>query len=142
MAGGMRLGSRISPPPAAMSPRLTSGIPNLASSTATTRSHESMISQPPARADPLTAAISGLANSRWAMPAKPPRDPMMSAASPAAKAFKSIPALNALSPAPVMITTQQSLSASSSSKAAESPRETAPLMAFRASGRLMVRISM
>ena len=142
MAGGIRLGRRIRPPAPAMSPRLTSGMPNLASSTATTRSHESMISHPPARADPLTAAMIGLENSRWAMPAKPPLAPMMSAASPAAKALRSIPALNALSPAPVTMTTQQSSSASSSSKAAEKPRDTPPLMALRASGRLMVRISM
>ena len=119
MAGGIRLGSRMRPPAPAMSPRLTSGMPNLASSTATTRSHESMISHPPARAEPLTAAMMGLANSRWAMPPKPPLAPMMSPASPAAKAFRSMPALNALSPAPVTMTTQQSSSCSSSSKAAD-----------------------
>ena len=38
--------------------------PELGASTATTRSHESMISQPPARADPLTAAMIGLAKLR------------------------------------------------------------------------------
>ena len=53
-----------------------------------------------------------------------------------------MPALKALSPAPVRMTTQQSSSASSSSKAAPMASETAPLMALRASGRLMVRISM
>ena len=40
------------------------------------------------------------------------------------------------------MTTQQSSSVSSSSKAAAKARETAPLIALRASGRLMVRISM
>ena len=142
MAGGILFGSRMSPPAAAMRPRLTSGMPNLASSTATTRSQESMISHPPASADPLTAAMIGLEKSRWAMPPKPPLAPMMSPASPAVKALRSMPALKALSPAPVTMTTQQSSSASSSSKAAAKPRETAPLMALRASGRLMVRISM
>ena len=67
---------------------------------------------------------------------------MISPASPAANALRSIPAANALSPAPVTMTTQQSSSFSSSSKAAPNAVETAPLMAFRASGRLMVRISM
>ena len=142
MAGGIRLGSRMRPPAPAIRPRLTSGIPKVASSTATTRSQESMISHPPARADPLTAAMRGLAKSRWAMPPNPPLAPMISPASPAVKALRSMPALKALSPLPVMMTTQQSSSTSSSSKAAVKARDTAPLMALRASGRLMVRISM
>ena len=77
-----------------------------------------MISHPPARAEPLTAAISGLGKSRWAMPPNPPFAPMMAPASPAVNALRSMPALKALSPAPVTMTTQQSSSASSSSKAA------------------------
>ena len=47
---------------ATISPRLTSGIPNLALSTATTKSQASMVSHPPARAEPLTAAMIGLAS--------------------------------------------------------------------------------
>ena len=63
MAMGSRLGSRMSPPAPATSPRLASGMPKVAWSAATTRSHESMISHPPARAAPFTAAMIGLGNS-------------------------------------------------------------------------------
>ena len=116
-------------------------MPNVAWSAATTRSHESMISQPPASAAPLTAAMMGLGNSRWVMPAKPPEPPMMEPPSPAAKALRSIPAEKALSPAPVRTTTAHRSSVSSSSSAAAMATLTSPLMALRASGRLMVRIS-
>ena len=66
---------------------------------------------------------------------------MMSPPSPLEKALRSMPALKALSPLPVMITTQQSSSSASSSMIDDMARLTAPLMALRASGRLMVRIS-
>jgi 1,4-dihydroxy-2-naphthoyl-CoA synthase len=68
-----RFGSRMRPPAAAISPRFTSGIPNLAWSAATTRSHDSTISNPPASAGPLTAAINGLGKPRVTIPPKPPR---------------------------------------------------------------------
>ena len=74
-----------------------------------------MISKPPARAEPLTAAMSGLGKSRWVMPPKPPLAPMMSPPSPLLNALRSMPALNALSPLPVMTTTQQSGSSANSS---------------------------
>ena len=48
-----------------------------------------------------------------------------------------MPALN-VPPAPVSTSTRTSLRASRSSTAAAIPRATAPLMAFRASGRLIV----
>ena len=112
---GRRLGMRIRPPAPAMRPRLASGMPKVACSAATTRSHESMISKPPARADPLTAAMIGLGKSRWVSPPKPPLAPMMSPPSPLLNALRSMPALNALSPLPVMTTTQQSGSSASSS---------------------------
>ena len=99
---GSRLGMRISPPAPAISPRLASGIPKVAWSAATTRSHESMISKPPASAEPFTAAMSGLGKSRWVRPPKPPLAPMMSPPSPLLKALRSMPALNALSPLPVI----------------------------------------
>ena len=88
---GSRLGRRMRPPAPATSPRLASGIPKVAWSAATTRSHDSMISQPPARAAPLTAAMIGLGNCRWVMPAKPPEPPMMAPPSPEAKALRSMP---------------------------------------------------
>ena len=51
---------RNTPPAAAMSPRLTSGRPNFARSSATTRSLASASSVPPPSAVPLTAAMVGL----------------------------------------------------------------------------------
>ena len=68
----------MSPPAAAMSPRCASGIPNREVSAATTRSHDSTISKPPASAGPLTAAISGFGKSRVATPANPPLPRAMS----------------------------------------------------------------
>ena len=100
-----------------------------------------MISKPPARAEPLTAAMSGFGKSRWVRPPKPPLAPMMSPPSPLLNALRSMPALNALSPLPVTTTTQHSGSSASSSMWAAIALLTAPLMALRASGRLMVRIS-
>ena len=58
MAWGMRSGRRV-PPPAANSPRLTSGRPKRAWSAATTRSQLSTSSIPPPTAAPLTAATRG-----------------------------------------------------------------------------------
>src|SRR5215212_8553208 len=57
---GMRLGRRMSAPPAATSERLASGIPMRASRAATMRSQASAISNPPATAKPSMAAMSGL----------------------------------------------------------------------------------
>ena len=104
---GRRFGRRMSPPAPATRPRLASGMPKVAWSAATTRSHDSMISQPPASAAPLTAAMIGLGNCRWVMPANPPVPPMMAPPSPEAKALRSMPAEKALSPAPVRTTTAQ-----------------------------------
>ena len=97
---GRRLGMRMRPPAPAMRPRLASGMPKVAWSAATTRSHESMISKPPASADPLTAAMIGLGKSRWVSPPKPPLAPMMLPPSPLLNALRSMPALKALSPLP------------------------------------------
>src|ERR1700681_4065475 len=100
-----------------------------------------MISHPPARQAPFTAAMIGLGKLRWVMPPNPPEPPMMAPPSPEAKALRSMPAEKGLSPAPVRTTTQHSSSASSSSSAAAIPLLTSPLMALRASGLLMVMIS-
>ena len=101
-----------------------------------------MISRPPARAEPLTAAMIGLGKSRCVRPPKPPDAPMMAPPSPLLNALRSMPALNALSPLPVITTTQHESSSASSSMKADMAELTPPLMALRASGRLMVRISM
>ncbi len=77
----------------------------MAWSAATTRSHESMISSPPASAEPFTAAMIGLGKSRWVIPPKPPLAPMMVPPSPLLNALRSMPALKALSPLPVITTT-------------------------------------
>ena len=53
-----------------MSPRDASGMPNFAWSAATTMSQLIRISKPPASAEPLAAAMSGLGKSRSVMPAE------------------------------------------------------------------------
>ena len=95
----MRWGRRRSAPPAATSERLTSGMPSLASRAATIRSQASATSSPPATAKPSMAAISGLRDARWTMPAKP-RSPTHGR-SPVTNALRSIPAQKP-APAPVM----------------------------------------
>ena len=89
-----------------MSPRFTSGMPKRAVSAATTRSHESTISNPPASAGPFTAAMIGFGKSRVTMPAKPPLPRAMSLARPCATTFRSAPAENT-SPAPVSTTARK-----------------------------------
>ena len=135
---GMRAGRRIRPPAAAASPRLTSGIPNVASSEATTRSQDSTSSHPPASAGPSTAAISGFDGGRWVMPANP-RSPTCGR-SPRRKALRSMPALKN-PPAPVRMPATSASSSSSSSSAAAIPSATAVFTEFRAFGRSMVMIS-
>ena len=66
--------------------------PNLAPCDATTRSHASAISQPPASAAPSTAAISGLVRGYRTMPANPPL--AVSIGCPALIALRSAPAQN------------------------------------------------
>src|SRR3954471_20949904 len=132
---GIRCGRRSSAPPAATSERLTSGMPNFAPEAATIRSHASAISKPPATAKPSTAAISGLRDARWTMPAKP-RSPTHGR-SPVTNALRSMAAENPL-PAPVRMPTCSSCVSSSSSSASAMPWARAPLTALRASGRLSV----
>ena len=71
-------------------------MPNFAWSAATTMSQLIMISKPPASAEPFAAAMSGLGKSRFVMP---PNPFSVIGNSPAAKALRSMPAENALSPA-------------------------------------------
>src|SRR5439155_12070160 len=102
---------------------------------ATMRSQASAISIPPATAKPSMAAISGLHDARWAMPAKP-RSPNQGD-SPFTKAPRSMPALKK-PPAPVSTPTERLSSASSSSSACATPSASAALTALRTSGRLSV----
>ena len=81
---------------------MTSGMPSLASRAATMRSQASATSSPPATAKPSIAAISGLRDARWTMPAKP-RSPTHGR-SPVTNALRSMPAQKP-APAPVMTPT-------------------------------------
>ena len=103
-------GSRCRPPASAASPTRGSGSAKVAFSEAMMRSQASAISKPPPMATPLTAAMIGLSQSkREVSPAKPPlSQPRFP---PAACHFRSLPAQNALSPAPVTIATHCSGSA-------------------------------
>src|SRR5439155_4585236 len=142
MASGMRALSVV-PPPAGKSPRLTSARPNLACSAATIRSHKRASSQPPATAGPLTAATTGFG--------KPPRwnhvkaSNDVSSPSPdsrsSLKARRSMPAQNALSPAPVMTTARTPSSSAAPRNDSLRALIRAGLRALRASGLLRVRTS-
>ena len=93
---------------------------------------------PPATANPSIAAISGLTDARWAMPAKP-RSPNQGD-SPRTNAPRSMPAQKK-PPAPVSTPTERASSESSSSSAPAMPAATAALTALRTSGRSIVMSS-
>src|SRR5918912_3739768 len=131
---------RTRPPAPANSPRLTSGRPKLACSSATTRSHARQISKPPPIANPFTAAMMGFGKSRWVMPPKPPEAPRGAAPDPAcltaaSTSFRSWPAQNARSPAPVSTTALTASSPASSSYVVLSCSVISRFIALRASGR-------
>ena len=107
-------GNRCSPPASAASPTRGSGNAKVAFSAAMIRSQASAISKPPPIATPLTAAMIGLSQSkRDVSPAKPPLSP--AALAPGGLPFRSLPAQNALSPAPVTMATHCAGSAQKSS---------------------------
>ncbi len=112
-------------------------MPKVAVVEATTRSHDSTISVPPASAGPSTAAMIGFVRSRWTMPAKPPFLVARAPALPELISLRSAPAQKT-GGTPVMIPTQVASSASMRSMASSIPWATSPLTALRASGRLMV----
>ena len=125
------------PPPAANSPRLTSGRPKEAASDATTTSQPRSNSKPPATAVALAAPTIGTPISPCVKRAKPfmpselpPRDP------PSAKARRSMPAQNAFSPVPVSTTARMSGSFSASTMPSPIAVSNAGFSEFRASGRL------
>ena len=130
-------GRRNRPPAPATSERFTSGRPKLVSSAQMIMSQERATSVPPASADPVIAAISGLVRSRRAMPAKPPFLVDNAPPLPAEISLRSAPAQKAL-PTAVRMPTQTSGSDSIWSRAASIVAAISPLMALRASGRFMV----
>ena len=124
---GTRCCSRNNPPPFAVSPRLTSGRPNVALSAATIRSQASAISNPPPRANPSTAAMTGLTGGRATIPAKP--RPGTVGISPRANPLRSMPAQN-VPPAPVMTQTLNDGVASNQSSAPASACASCSVIAF------------
>src|SRR5262245_36008114 len=134
-------GSRWTPPARAARPTRGSGRAKVAVSEATIRSQASAISKPPPIATPLTAAITGFGLSkREVSPAKPVRGISGFAPAPAWN-LRSLPALKARSPAPVMIATQRSGSATNSSKTFSSSKFAGGWSAFITSGRFIVTTS-
>ncbi len=116
---------------------MTSGTPNDAASDATTTSHPSNSSKPPATAVAFAAPTIGTPISPWvnrAKPFMPSGSPPT--APPSAKARRSMPAQNAFSPVPVSTTARTS--GSSSASVIETPMavSSSGLSALRASGRL------
>ncbi len=132
-------GSRCRPPASAARPTRGSGRANIAFSEAMMRSQASAISKPPPMATPLTAAMIGLSQSkREVSPANPPlSQPRLP---PAACHFRSLPAQNALSPAPVTIATHCSGSAEKSSNTLFSSKCASVCSALYTSGRDSVTI--
>ena len=84
-------------------------------SSAIRRSHQSASSSPPARHQPAIAAIVGLGEARRVKPSGPPG----ASASSVSIAFRSAPAQNASSPAPVSTSTRASSSAAKRSNAVQ-----------------------
>src|ERR1700761_3882930 len=132
-------GSRCKPPASAARPTRGSGRANVALSEAMMRSQASAISNPPPIATPLTAAMIGLSQSNRDRP--PPKPPLSQPRlPPAACHFRSLPAQNALSPAPVTIATHCSGSAAKSSKTLLSSKCASICSALYTSGRDRVTI--
>ncbi len=131
------------PPPAAKSPRLTSGTPKEAADDETTTSQPSSSSKPPATAVALAAPTMGTAISPLVKRTKPRMAsgfPLMPPEPPSAKPRRSMPAQNARSPVPVSTTARTSGSFSASSMARPMAVSSSGFNALRASGRLSRRI--
>src|SRR5450759_2128998 len=125
-------------------PTLISGVPNVAVSVETKRSHEQASPRPPASACPLMRPTIGLprpairvnsstksSRARWRS---------RSGMSPS-KLARSAPAQNALSPAPVKTTTRTSGSFWHQRNAAARSRSMAPESGLRCSGRLSMTVA-
>ena len=124
------------PPPAAKSPRLTSGSPNEAVSEATTTSHPKSSSKPPATAVALAAPTMGTPISPLVKRTKPAMPSLLPpTVPPSAKARRSIPAQKALSPVPVSTTARTSGSFSASTMPSPMAVRSSGLSELRAWGR-------
>ena len=132
------------PPKPGISPRPVSGSPNLALSLAYRKVQAMANSHPPPRANPLTAAMTGLPrfSIRFIRPCPRVARRSLSVAFMAAISPMSAPATKAFSPAPVKITTRTDSSAPKSAKQASNSPIVAPLRAFILSGRLTVTVAM
>ena len=103
-------------------------------------SQDSEISQPPATAVPVIAAIKGFVLSLLVMPPNPPLLVDKFAPFPALISFKSAPAQNTV-PSAFRIPTQRFSSFSNSSRQASIVDAISPFIAFLASGRFSVIIA-
>ena len=102
------LGSLCIPPAKAANPTFGSGSANFALDEAIIRSHARAISIPPPIATPLTAAIIGLFKLNLLVSPANPVSGIPDLSPPEAWYLRSLPAENALSPAPVIIPTHRS----------------------------------
>ena len=118
-------------------PTFTSLMANVAESAATHRSQLWASRKPPAQATPLTAAMVGLAISML-RPNWGTKSGGGTVSAVAAISFRSAPAQNAFSPAPVSTSTLALSSSLNRRAPAKRPSRTAAFSALRASGRSMV----
>src|SRR6266545_364719 len=127
-----------------MMPSLTSGVPSLAFSDAMRTWQAMASSQPPPRAKPLTAAITGLPSRSMRSSTRCPRRErsLPSTGLCVASSAMSAPATNAFSPAPVRMTPRVAGSAARAAKAASSSSTVPSFRALSLSGRLMVTKAM
>ena len=133
--------SRCVPPLPGIMPRETSGNPSFASSTATRMSQASASSQPPPRAKPLMAAITGLLSRAISSVSPTSILACRAATTPTfswAASLRSRPAEKDRSPAPVTIITRTSGSARMAVTASMSSSRICRLRAFSTSGRFSV----
>ena len=100
------------------------------------RSHQSASSRPPASAYPEIAAIVGLVACRREIPSGP--SALSRRPAKVSSDFRSAPAQNACSPAPVSTSTRTSGSDSKRAKASCSATAVGPSTAFRRCGRSIV----
>ena len=105
---------------------------------ATTRSHDSTISVPPARAGPSTAAMMGLVRLRLAMPPNPPLAVASSPARPSLMALRSAPAREHVALVGQHAEPDVGIRPRPGRCRPPCPRATSPLTAFFFSGRLML----
>src|SRR5213594_2822736 len=131
------------PPIPGKIPSVVSGTPNTAVSLATMKSERTASSQPPARAKPSTAAITGTGqrSTRNAACSKITCWARHASSVISLRSLRSPPAQNARSPAPVKTTARTRESRRSPSKQARRSSPIAVFIAFIASGRFSVTVT-